>query len=107
MADELVDTLRMQIRETAACVSAMKIGLHEIKTSVAVLRERSDHATENCPQRVAIARNTNDVKAAHDCADKALLLAQNNRIKIAQMVVSGAAGGGLVAIAQALLTLAK
>jgi len=95
-------------------LAAIQKDIHEIKTAVAVLKERSDHTIDHCPYRVQISRNENGIKdcrkdilEAIACAKQAMAVAQDNRVKIAQLVGSGVAGGGLVALVQALVAFAK
>ena len=96
-----------EITELRADIKALTGNVAKVEKAIVRLETMSIHSENACPYRVQIARNENGIKEARTDAKQALALAQDNRVKIAQMVVSGAAGGGLVAIAQAIIAFAK
>lgn len=104
------DMLRMQIRETAACISSIKADITTIKLDVAVLKERSDHAMEKCPMRERIAGAEGNIAHLRENVivlghglNEALELAHKNRLSLAERSVPVAIGGGVVAIIVALI----
>jgi len=97
----------MDIEVLATAVSSMKTQLtvvektsQQTQTDVAILLERSDHAKENCPMRVDIARAGNgamearkDAREASVLAMEAVKLAHVNEVGLAKIGI--AAGGGI------------
>jgi len=120
MSDEMKG-LQLQIHETAACVSSMKTQLtvmantaNKTETAVTILLERSDHAKENCPMRVDIARAGNgatearrEANDAHAMALVAVNSAHKNEVNLAKLGIAagggGAVGGTIFAIIAYLL----
>ena len=95
------------IAELKAEMKDMNKALAGMDRALVALQTVTAHTESSCPYQVQIARNVNGIQIARSDAQQALALAQNNRVKIAQLVASGAAGGSLVAIVQVLLQLPK
>jgi len=100
--------------ELKAELKSLNISLNGIQTAIALLKERSDHTERTCPYRVEIARNANgiieirqDVRDTLLVAQRAMEVAQDNRVKIAQLIGSGVVGGGFVAVLQAIVAAAQ
>ena len=104
MIPDDIAELKAELKDMSKAIAGMDRTLVAIQTNAA-------HSESSCPYQVRIARNENGVQIARSDAQQALALAQNNRVKIAQLVTSaamgGSLGGGLVIIAQALLQLSK
>ena len=97
--DDIAD-LKVDMKDMNKALSALNLALMALQTNAA-------HSESSCPYQVQIARNVDGIQIARSDAQQALTLAQNNRVKIAQLVASGAAGGSLVAIVQILLQLVR
>jgi len=103
-----------ELAELKVEIKGMNASLNEIKLAAALLKERSDHTERTCPYRVEISRNTNgiieirqDVLDVMQVAKQAMDVAQDNRVKIAQLIGSGMVGGGFVAVMQAIVAAAQ
>lgn len=96
-----------EISELRADMKALTGNLVKVEKAIIRMEATDAHSESACPYRVQIARNENGIKEARADAREALVLAQNNRVGIARLIASGAAGGGLVAIAQAIIAFAK
>ena len=110
MIPEEQGNLYIQIKETAACVSSIKADLAVIRTDVALLKQWSEHTTDHCPMRERIRSTENGLKyAGQDVLEmrvqleKAFALVQANQVSLASRSVAGVIGGGVVAIALALI----
>ena len=95
------------IAELKAEMKDMNKALAGMDRALVALQTVTAHSESSCPYQVQIARNVNGIQIARSDAQQALALAQNNRVRIAQLVASGAAGGSLVAIVQILLQVAR
>jgi len=78
--------------------------LTPMQKAIGVLKDRSDNEEQYCPMRVEIARAVNGNVEARRIADKALEVAQTNRLTLAGSGgLGGAIGAGLVWLAERLL----
>ena len=96
-----------EISELQADIRTLTGNLVKVEKAIIRMEAKDAHSESACPYRVQIARNENGIKEARSDAREALSLAQNNRVQIAQLIASGFAGGGLVAVVQAIITFVR
>ena len=103
MGDEEHAAIENRLSTVESTVEKMDSKLDTIAENVVKLMTLSEHAAEYCPMRVDIARASNGATQAKARAEKAVTLAEKsmdlaveNRVGIARLVATAAAGGGSI-----------